>query len=58
MNNNLHPVFQNIIDSNPMFQPVKEKKDAYCPECEDYICWQRVTYEETCDKCGSEVEWR
>jgi hypothetical protein len=27
MNNNLHPVFQNIINSNPMFQPVETQQD-------------------------------
>jgi uncharacterized protein (DUF983 family) len=36
---------------------VAETADAYCPNCEAYIVNQRVTYEECCDTCGTDVEW-
>jgi uncharacterized protein (DUF983 family) len=36
---------------------VAETADAYCPECGDYIVNERVTYEECCDSCGTEIEW-
>lgn len=36
---------------------VAETADAYCPECDDYIVNERVTYEECCDTCGTEIEW-
>jgi len=31
--------------------------DAYCPECETYICDERVTFEECCDTCGTHIEY-
>ncbi len=36
---------------------VTETADAYCPSCGDYIVNERVTYEECCDTCGTEIEW-
>ena len=38
-------------------QTKEEKVDADCPECEDYIVNERVTFEECCDTCGTEIEW-
>ena len=35
----------------------KEEVDAYCPNCEVYIVNERVTFEETCDQCNTEIEW-
>jgi hypothetical protein len=34
------------------------KGDWYCPNCETYIADSRVTFEECCDVCGTECEWR
>lgn len=31
--------------------------DAYCPNCDDYICDERVTFEECCDVCNTPVEY-
>lgn len=36
---------------------VAETADAYCPNCGVYIVNERVTYEECCDNCGTEIEW-
>jgi hypothetical protein len=36
---------------------VAETADAYCPNCEAYIVNERVTYEECCDNCETEIEW-
>jgi hypothetical protein len=36
---------------------VAETADAYCPNCEAYIVNERVTYEECCDNCGTEIDW-
>lgn len=36
---------------------VAETADAYCPNCEAYIVNERVTYDECCDNCGTEIEW-
>lgn len=36
---------------------VAETADAYCPDCDAYIVNERVTYEECCDTCGTEIEW-
>jgi uncharacterized protein (DUF983 family) len=36
---------------------VAETADAYCPNCDAYIVNERVTYEECCDTCGTDVEW-
>jgi hypothetical protein len=36
---------------------VAETADAYCPNCEAYIVNERVTYEECCDTCGTDIEW-
>lgn len=36
---------------------VAETADAFCPECNAYIVNERVTYDECCDTCGTEVEW-
>lgn len=29
--------------------------DWYCPDCTDYLCGQRVTSDERCDTCGTEL---
>lgn len=31
--------------------------DAYCPQCEQYIVNERVTFGECCDTCGTPVQW-
>ena len=36
---------------------VAETADAYCPNCEAYIVNERVTYDECCDNCETEIEW-
>jgi uncharacterized protein (DUF983 family) len=36
---------------------VAETADAYCPNCKAYIVNERVTYEECCDNCGTEIDW-
>ena len=36
---------------------VAETADAYCPECNEYIVNERVTYDECCDNCGTQIEW-
>ena len=30
--------------------------DWYCPNCQTYIVDERVTFEETCDVCGTDCE--
>jgi len=51
----------------PSLKPVKmddtcdqwaENGDWYCPQCDTYLDGSRVTFEETCDTCGTDVEWR
>lgn len=36
---------------------VAETADAYCHNCEAYIVNERVTHEDCCDTCGTEIEW-
>jgi len=31
--------------------------DAYCKDCDAYICDERVTFEECCDTCGTPIEY-
>jgi hypothetical protein len=31
--------------------------DWWCPSCKEALVWQRVTYEERCDTCGTSVVW-
>ena len=30
----------------------------YCPDCDDLLGACRVTPDETCDKCGRDVQWQ
>ena len=40
------------------FNTEMREVDAYCRECDAYICDERVTFEECCDVCGTDIEYK
>ena len=43
---------------NETFNTKMREVDAYCRECDAYICDERVTFEECCDVCGTDIEYK
>ena len=35
--------------------PPTDSKDWWCPSCKVWLPWNRVTYEECCDTCGTHL---
>jgi len=48
---------KNLENKRGMSCNKQNSVDAYCSECDAYICDERVTFEECCDVCGTPIEY-